>query len=245
MKYFVLAPLLVMLSVSNLVEGAVYHYVDETGRKVYVDRKSQIPEQYRKDIQLRGSEFGKRTSTGLPAVNAKPAPGEGSLEERIAQVEEYIRKLETPVEVRGNSVIVPVQVRYGARDITLKLVLDTGATTTVVYDKSIEILMATTTPSGRARVADGSVVDMHKIAFSRFKVGPYNMEPATASVLEHKGVLAHDGLLGMDFLRQTKYEVDFDRNVIVWSLDNYRDAQSLLERLTEQLDKENEALQKE
>lgn len=50
-------------------------------------------------------------------------------------------------------------------------------------------------------------------------------------VIEHKGVSRHDGLLGMDFLRQAKHEVDFDRGLIIWQPEYYQQAKEQLEAL--------------
>ena len=227
--------------VSVQASAQVYHYIDESGRKVFVDRKSQIPEKYRDDVSIKASRSSR--SPSLEGVPDDVAPDDKTLtpDELRSELQAYMSRLEMPVEIRGNSVLVPVQVRYGARNRTLNLLLDTGASSTIVYDDVATILMASTLPSGRARVADGSVVDMQKLTFSEFKVGPYSMSPATAQVMEHKGLSQHDGLLGMDFLRQARYEIDFDRSVIIWALDRYREAEARLKELDNRTEAEDGA----
>jgi hypothetical protein len=52
------------------------------------------------------------------------------------------------------------------------------------------------------------------------KIGPYDMPDAPVSIIKAKGpALGFSGLLGMDFLRNVKYTVDYENQVIRWEPD--------------------------
>lgn len=219
---------------AQLAQAEVYHYVNEEGRKIYVDRKSQIPPQYRDQVVVkRELRSSRKMETAEP-----PATGEeagGSVEEQIASMEAYMRKLETPVEIRGNSVLVPVKVTFGRRYTTLKLILDTGATSTIIHEDALKGLGIGSSKGGKAQVAGGGVIDTRNVRLDRFEVGPYSLTSVTAGVITHEQPGQYDGLLGMDFLRSVKYDIDFDRSLVIWERDKYEQARRDLEELQKRL----------
>jgi len=212
-----------------VVVADVYHYVDDRGRKIYVDRKSQVPIQYRDQLEVRAERKPARQSRSL--MDAPELEGAVSIQSQRRQLETYIKSLETSVKIMGNSVLVPVKVRYGNRTASLQLVLDTGATRTVIHSNALKSLKVYKRPAGKAQVAGGGIIDTHSVTFDSLEVGPYDIESVSSGVIDHQGVSRHDGLLGMDFLRQVQYEVDFDRSVVIWSRDQYREAQANLAKL--------------
>lgn len=218
------------------VLAEVYHYVDEHGRKVYVDRKSQIPAQYRDDVVVKQSrKVAKNTleTTAPPALEETNA--DTTIEAQIESMQAYMRKLETPVEIKGNSVLVPVKVTVGRRNATLNMILDTGATSTVIHKDALSGLGVGTSRGGKAQIASGTVIETRNVTLDRFEVGPYKLQSVSASVIEHAQPGRYDGLLGMDFLRQVKYEIDFERAVIIWERDKYDSARRNLEQLQARL----------
>ena len=51
------------------------------------------------------------------------------------------------------------------------------------------------------------------------KVGPIVMKDAHVLVLNHEGPpVGYVGLLGMNFLSQVQYNIDYDRQVISWQV---------------------------
>ncbi len=219
----------VLVAVQSAASAAVYHYVDESGRKIFVDRKSQIPTQYREHLEVRGQSGPPRKAQA--AVDMPDTEQDEPIDRQREHLREYLASLETPVEIHNNSVMVPVQAQYGSRTLSLKLILDTGASRTMVYSHAIAALRQIKRPAGRVQVADGGVLDTHQVTFSSLQVGPYSLESAGVSVMDHQGFSRHDGLLGMDFLRQVNYEVDFERSVIIWARDQYRKARDELDQL--------------
>ncbi len=218
----------VLVAVQSAASAAVYHYVDESGRKIFVDRKSQVPERYRDQLQVRA-----RSASPSSRVLSKQPEDEGELtpQQQRDKLQAYLRKLETPVKILNNSVMVPVTLTYAGRSLTLELVLDTGASRTLVYDDAIALFNQIKRPAGRVQVADGAVLDTHQVNFRYLKVGPHTLDSPSLTVMAHKGSRRHDGLLGMDFLRQVKYEIDFDRSLLIWEPEYYQQAQDNLAQL--------------
>lgn len=66
---------------------------------------------------------------------------------------------ETPVTVIGNSIIVPVTFRYRGRQYPMKLLLDTGAEYTVVYEFAARKRNIGKFVPAKAQVAGGRVID--------------------------------------------------------------------------------------
>jgi hypothetical protein len=54
-------------------------------------------------------------------------------------------------------------------------------------------------------------------------------------VIDHQGAsVGNDGLLGMDFLMNVRYRIDYDRQLILWEPDRYQQLETLLRQLDEE-----------
>ena len=54
---------------------------------------------------------------------------------------------------------------------------------------------------------------------SYFKVGPYNMENVLVIIVSHTGEsLNYSGLLGMNFLKNVQYSIDYQNQMIHWKM---------------------------
>ncbi|PSL15842.1 aspartyl protease [Marinobacterium halophilum] len=207
------------------VAAEIYHYVDDRGRKVYVDRQSQIPPQFRSQTQrlkeesatLSTSERMRREQTLQRLDAQKGARGE------VAAIEAEMASLEQRANVNGNSVQVPVTLRYLGKTKTVNLIVDTGASRTVLHQSAVRSLGAVGKPAGFAQVVGGARIPTSLIPVDGLSFGPVDQGKSELLVIEPTAAPGYDGLLGMDILSQLKYEIDMQRKVVIWHADRYRE----------------------
>ncbi|WP_299179250.1 retropepsin-like aspartic protease [uncultured Neptuniibacter sp.] len=221
-----------MLSFSE-VQARIYEYKDDSGRRIFVDRLSQVPAKYRDQLRSREEEKDQLDRAALNRLQVERKTKSAALKISVekARIREAMEKWITPFELRANQILVPVTVVYGSRTGQLTLVMDTGASYTVVHKDSIKPLGAYLRPGGAAMVADGSVVKTQQVTFDRVEIGPYKSTNVTAGVLDFRGgATGSDGLLGMDFLYNARYKLDRENQKIYWDPEKY---QQLKEQLAE------------
>jgi len=126
----------------------------------------------------------------------------------------------TAVDIKGNTVLVPVTLAIAGQTAQASLVLDTGASmTTITPGLAARLgIRLDQAPVGRMQVADGRMVEARAVRLDRVTAGPHSKAGMVVVVVEQRGAeLQFDGLLGMDFLRDLHYRVDFKHKVINWA----------------------------
>ncbi len=126
----------------------------------------------------------------------------------------------TSVTVRNNQVRVPVLLSYRNNVVEAQLVLDTGATTTMITSNLADRLgiRADSTEAALARIADGSVVQSSWTRLDYISVGSKRVNYPKVAIMPSRGPLSGfgDGLLGMNFLGEFKYHLDMNSQTIEW-----------------------------
>jgi hypothetical protein len=165
---------------------------------------------------LSGEERAERKARGQREQEEQEARRR---EEEDGKVREAYRKsLETPVTIRENQVLVPVRVGYGGREVEVRLLLDTGASRTLLYRHSVEQLEIDRAERAIAQVAGGYRVLTYRVKMQFIQVGPWKSEDMEVFVMGHVAPnTAEDGLLGMDFLGHRDYRIDYANGLIRWA----------------------------
>ncbi len=220
-----------MLFFPFAVRADIYKYVDKNGTTHFVDELGKVPPEYRNQVTVR-EEKPEGATEGAPpqAVETKGETPEEARTQRMLEEleekkrqdegkarEEFDKSLVTKVTIKGNTVLVPVTLGYGGREVQASLVLDTGAEMTVIHYAIAEQLNLLLSQRTGVRVGGGGVINARVAKLDYVRVGPYEAKEIQVLVVFPQGPpTKEDGALGMNFLRGLEYSVDFENQVIRW-----------------------------
>lgn len=171
--------------------GEYYQYKDKNGVVSFTDNRTSIP-------------------AGAEAKNWN-----GSY--TGAKFEVLKQGRETQVIVGRDRVLVPVKIRSEGVERDLLLLLDTGATGLVVYQDAIPGLRMNNVKNSSAKLANGSQVHQLAGSVDSVSVGAAIARDFEINVMQQVGEKDHQGLLGMNFLKNFHYTLDMNRKVIRWN----------------------------
>ncbi len=195
-----------------------FRYRDEQGHLYYVDEIWKIPEQYRDQAGVYKEKYDHLDPEARRKKLAEEREKRAAQSKADSSEPRNLARFETPVTIRGNSVLVPVTLGYRGRSAKTLMVLDTGAYTTTLHKEVADRLVVWKVKPSAAYGADGSRIPTAEARFDYIQVGPIRKDSLNVSVYKHNGPsVPYKGLLGMNFLRGLNYRVDFDRGVIVWN----------------------------
>jgi predicted aspartyl protease len=199
-----------------------YRYTDAEGQMHYVDDPRHIP-----DSRLDTMRVYKEEQNGVSPADTGQDKRRRQTEDAAAVSIDADAKgrssptpavVESPVIVRGNQVLVPVEVGHLGRKTQTNLLLDTGASFTILHQRAARRIMLVGWETREAVVVGGSRIPIRIAEADYIRIGPYRITNPQIAIIQHRG---HDqgyhGLLGMDILRALDYTLDVNRGVIVWN----------------------------
>lgn len=206
-----------LLILSNTSVAAVYEYRDLSGRRVFIDRLSQVPVEYRDQLQIREE----LQMTAEQTAQSQRLQQIAQLERTLRNIDKLLGQQSSPISAQNNQILVPVRVARGNRSEQLKLLLDTGANRTVFHRDALRQLGTIGEPVGEAQIASGHKISLYAMNLDSLDIGPFQIAPVQVQVIDYQGVAAHQGLLGMDILSQIQYELDVSSQVLRWAPEQF------------------------
>jgi hypothetical protein len=125
----------------------------------------------------------------------------------------------TKIIVRGNQVLVPVTLVHDRDEININLLMDTGATRTMIHTDVADRLYLNLLNARKAKmeIVGGSIIEAKILKMNSLKVGPHIFSDQDIFIVPHEGNAANfDGLLGMDVLGKVSYKIDYAKQLILW-----------------------------
>ncbi|MBN2498104.1 MAG: clan AA aspartic protease [Deltaproteobacteria bacterium] len=214
-SHLLVLPLLALLVLPREAAGGFYSYTDEQGNLHFVDDPGKIPDKYRQRTRVHEADISKPPPDKLPPPRRvdEPADEKPREKDRLAKTSQEIRIL------GERTVLVPVVFGYRNRRVRAWLILDTGATTTLLHRKVADALKIDLDDleTVHGRVADGRRIAIRRGHMDVVQVGPILKRDLEVSVLEQPNKAPYHGLLGMDFLEGLSYRIDLSAQRIHWT----------------------------
>lgn len=143
---------------------------------------------------------------------------EGEIGRFNEQQDKRVSQRETKVIIKGNQVLVPVVLGYRGREIEALLLLDTGASIIVLHKPIADQLNIKQAQKAKLAIVGGKEIPAYVAKLNFARLGPYQKENIFAGIIKYEGPsISHQGLLGMNFLRDFEYRIDFKRQVLIWA----------------------------
>jgi hypothetical protein len=190
--------------------GGLYKWVDEEGVVHMSDSLSQVPPQYRQQVENKGSRpespISESFDHSIPPANA-------------LQVGANLKRFEVPYKpFEGNSrrIILPVILN---ESISADLLLDTGSPGLMISQELADRLGIPNDMDSGLKILTGGIGGTTPATLAvvdTLRIGPATAEffPVTITKIPSE---AFEGLIGMDFLANYKISIDIDKSIVIFN----------------------------
>jgi len=121
----------------------------------------------------------------------------------------------TKISIINNQIYIPVTLWNNGRSTTLNMVLDTGCSHTTVPYKYLNNISAKYGQEVTSRLADGKTTAGRNAYLDMIQVGSKKERNFTVTGAKNAGA-NNSGLLGLDFLKNHTFKIDFENQFLVW-----------------------------
>lgn len=225
--------ILTFLLLPGTVSAEFYSYEDRSGTINFVDDEGKIPREYRQQKQVRKDKYDDLPEEERALMleqerrereSAKRRESSEEERSRLARVEKERRAaleqrrlaLITQVVILGRQVFVPVKLVNGSAETEAMLLLDTGATSSVITPEVAARLNIEQADNVRVNVVGGRALRVKRTVLNQMQVGPVQRTNQEVMIIRQQGGGFGDGLLGMSFLAGLKYTIDFRKQTLNW-----------------------------
>ena len=237
-RYAALLSVLLIFHMAPSLRAEFYKYVDKEGRTFYVDDLSRVPPEYMDQVEVYKEKYDhlpadqrkSKLETEQQQQQAMEIERQRQMELELQQaaeqeeaerqrLEELAKQKEqiTPVIISGNRVFVPTTIGNRGIEVQTLMLLDTGASQTVLHRDIATQLNIIALKKGLSQVAGGQKIYTEIAKVDYIKIGPHKIDGTNILVINHEGAaVTHNGLLGMNVLRNFNYHIDFENQIMVW-----------------------------
>ena len=215
MRHSILIPVMLWaLLVPTLLTARIYIWTDAEGVKHF---SQEPPPEHASEVMVQDELQHDPSADAKQCRNESdhraPAP-------KSQRTNTSARRQQTRIVLKGNVILVPTTLNYGGRQIETQLVLDTGASSTIVHAPLANRLGIRPEVNAKVRIASGETINAQAVNMDAISVGPHTLRGARTLIIRHQGPqAAHQGLLGLNFLGQYPHSIDMHHMVINWGAD--------------------------
>ncbi|BCS99089.1 hypothetical protein DSLASN_47210 [Desulfoluna limicola] len=196
--------------------GEFYQYRNAEGVICFTDDLSKVPDEEVEKKRVYYDQFDERPL----AEGTIPVEEEMTRQERSGSINTgpENESSSTGFAFIENKILVRVTIGSRKKSSTATLLLDTGASTTVIHESLARRLGLRNWMTGQASIAGGQVIETGITTADFISLGSKRLDTPTLTVIPYSGgATRHEGLLGMDFLKHFPHTIDTKNRRILWA----------------------------